>query len=329
MLRHARSFWLVSSWLLACGGEVPATGGSGGGGEAAGAAGAGASGGEGGAGASGGAGGAGGEAGAGGALTGGAGGVGGEGGAGGGWPTCDVPPADLPVSTISQVWDADPADPTEFWIPGVFVSAVSGGGCVDNGSCQIFVQQAESFPSLAAAAHQGLRIAITPAVASYFTGIEVGDRIDLRAFAVRDTDGGKNELFFFVTSNLPGCAAVVGAGTPVPVTATLADLTVDAYEETIGPVLVRVETVSGNPNMPGQTFGLWETGSPIDPKNTDITSLSPFFLATQAFAGLTDGVNTNFQFVVGVFALFTPPADPLVKYRHVYPRTDAEYPIAN
>jgi hypothetical protein len=32
---------------------------------------------------------------------------------------------------------------------------------------------------------------------------------------------------------------------------------------------------------------------------------------------------------VGVFALFTPPADPLVKYRHVYPRTDAEYPIAN
>jgi hypothetical protein len=87
--------------------------------------------------------------------------------------------------------------------------------------------------------------------------------------------------------------------------------------------------VSGNPNLPAETFGLWETGTPIDPTNTDITSLSPFFLPTQAFTGLTDRLNTNFQSVTGVFALFTPPADPLIKYEHVYPRTDAEYPLAN
>jgi hypothetical protein len=307
MLR-TRSVLIVASWLVACGGEIPATGGGGGGGAG---------------------GGAGGEAGAGGVPMGGAGGEGGSGGAGGGWPTCDVPPVDLPVSTIPQVWEADPSDPTEYWIPGVFVTAVSGGGCVDSGSCQLFVQQAETYPSLAAAAHQGLRVAITPAVASYFTGIGVGDRIDLRAFALRDTDDGKNELFFFVTPNLPGCAAVVGSGTPAPVTATLLDLTVEAYEETIGPVLVRVDTVSGNPNMPAETFGLWETGTPIDPTNMDITSLSPFFLSPQSFVGLTDGMNTNFQFVVGVFALFTPPADPLIKYEHIYPRTTAEYPVAN
>ena len=334
MLHHRSNFSALSpfvlvSVLVACGGgEVPASGGSGGGGESPGGGGAGATGG----GGNGGIGGTGANAGEGG--LGGDGGFGGDGGqtaggggAGGGWPTCDVQPPDLEASTIADVWAADPAGPTEYWVPGVYVTAVAGDGCESGVACQFFVQQQESFASLAAATKQSLRVGVSPSTANYFTQLAVGDRVDLRAFAFRDTANGKNELFFFVSTNLPGCAEVVGAGSPQPVLATLADLSVDAYETTMGPVLVRIDTVSGNPNAPEATFGLWDTGAPIDPMNPGITSLSPFFLDTKAFTGLTDGLNTNFSEVVGVFGIFAPPADPLIKYEEIYVRSELDYPL--
>ncbi|NUP09240.1 MAG: hypothetical protein HOW73_24580 [Polyangiaceae bacterium] len=253
-----------------------------------------------------------------------------EGGGGGaGWPTCDTQPAGSPTMTIPEVWEANPAAPEEAWVPGVYVTAVSNGGCTAGASCQIFVQQEESYADLDAARQQSLRIGVAPTVAMYFEGIDVGDRIDLYARAVRDTEDGKNELIFLVTPNLPGCAAVVGSGDPQPVVATLADLSVAAYEDVMGPVLVRVNGVSGNPNPPAETFALWTTGQAPDGDITTVTSLSPFFLAGGAFTGLTDGMNTNFNHVVGVFGLFVPPADPLIKYEEIYVRSDADYPLAN
>ena len=325
-----RSLCCAVFFLSACGGgEVPTSGGAGGGGDpsSGGAGGETTSGGTGGMGATGGSGGSG--------ATGGVGGSGGTGGATGGggsggsepWPTCETQPADLVDTTINQIWIANPMDPVEYWVPGVYITAISGSACVANQSCQFFVQQEESFLDLADASQQGLRVAVTPPVAQYFTDLVVGDQVDLQAFAVRDTEDGENELFFFITPNLPGCALAIGEGDPQPVLADFDDLTIAAYEDTMGPVLVRLDTVSGNPNMPVQTFGLWDTGVPFDPMNPDITSMSPFFLPGGTFVALTDGMTENWPFVVGVFGLFTPNADPIVKYEEIYVRTSADYAL--
>lgn len=254
-------------------------------------------------------------------------GGGGEGGSEA-WPECDTQPNGSPTQTLEQIWQEDPAAPEEAWVPGVYVTAVSGGGCVATQACQIFVQQEETYATLVEATHQSLRIGIAPAAAEHFVGIEVGDQIDLYAHAVRDTQGGKNELIFLVTANLPGCAEVIGSGDPQPVLATLDELTVAAYEEEIGPVLIEVAQLSGNPDLPTENFALWETGQPIDGDITTVTSLSPFFLNGSEFTGLTEGVNTAFLRVVGVFGQFAPPADPLIKYEVIYVREDAEYPLA-
>ncbi len=253
----------------------------------------------------------------------------GVGGSGGGdpWPTCDTQPPGSVTKTLPEIWVDNPATPTAAWVPGVFVTAVAGGGCTANTACQLFVQQEESYASLALATHQSLRVGVAPDAAVHFEGIAVGDQIDLYARAFRDTTDGANELFFLVASSLPGCAAVVGAGDPQPVDAVLDDLTVAAYEVDMGPVLVRVDTVSGNPNLPAETFGLWDTGTMPGGDITTITSLSPFFLPGGTFNGLVDGMNTDFVEVVGVFGLFVPPADPLIKYEEIYVRTDADYPL--
>ncbi|HTJ81349.1 MAG TPA: hypothetical protein VL400_06480 [Polyangiaceae bacterium] len=313
-----------ASVLAACGGEVPvdttstsSTSGSGGGATTTSSSGGGGTGGSTGSFTS-----------TGGSGTGGAVGSGGAGGAGGGepWPTCDTQPAGSPTKTLSEIWADDPAFPTAAWVPGVYVTAVSGNGCVPNQACQFFVQQDESYADLAAATHQSLRVGITPAVAHYFTDIAVGDRVDLYANAFRDTQNGKNELNFLVGQSLPGCAKVVGSGDPQPFTITLDELSVQAYEVDRGPLLVRLETVTGNPNMPAETFALWDTGTAPSGDITTVTSLSPFFLPGATFNGLTDGTNTDFGEVVGVFGIFAPPAVPLIKYEEIYVRSDADYP---
>ena len=55
------------------------------------------------------------------------------------------------------------------------------------------------------------------------------------------------------------------------------DLTLDAYENTLGPLLVKVDGVSGKPQLPAETFGLWKTGVFVDAGPDTIVSLSPYF----------------------------------------------------
>jgi len=257
---------------------------------------------------------------------------GGTGGAGGGaepWPTCDTPPTGSVQKTITEIWTDDPQFPTAAWVPGVYVTGVSGSACAAGQACEIFVQQDETYTSLTEATHKSLRVGIDPAVASYFVGIAVGDRVDLFARASRDTQNGKNELRFLVTPSLPGCAKVVGSGDPQPFTLTLDDLTVAAYETERGPMLVRVTTVTGNPNPPAATFALWDTGTTPSGGIMTVTSLSPYFLPGKVFNGLTDGLNTDFDEVVGVFMVLAQPGSPVTKYEEICVRSELDYPLAN
>jgi hypothetical protein len=258
-------------------------------------------------------------------------GTGGTGGQGGGepWPTCDTQPNGSPTKTLEQIWTDNPAMFAEAWVPGVYVTAVSKNGCTANDDCQFFVQQDESYASLNAATHKSLRVAAAPSVAGYFAGIAVGDKVDLYAHAIRDTTAGKNELFFLVTPTLPGCAKVVGSGTLVPLAVTLDDLTVQAYEVDRGPLFVTIDTVTGRPHLPGETFALWDTGGPIGNDVTTVTSLSPYFVSNAAFTGLTAEQITDFAKVEGVFGLFYPAGNPVMKFEEIYARETADYPLAN
>ncbi len=261
------------------------------------------------------------------------GGQGGDGGQGGGttdeWPACDAQPTGSTETTIEDIWADEPGAPTFMWLPNVYVTAVSRGGCSAGVACQLFVQQDESYGSLAEATHKSLRIAVSTEAASHFTGVSVGDVVSLAAFALRDTLDGHNELMFLVTPTLRGCILPFDSASPSPVVATLDDLDVAAYEEDIGPVLVQLDTVSGKPALPDETFGLWDTGSIQGGDITTVTSLSPFFLPNATFNGLVQDQITDFDRVVGVFGLFVPDADPLIKYEEIYVRTDADYPLAN
>ncbi|MBL9021696.1 MAG: hypothetical protein JNL21_05825 [Myxococcales bacterium] len=249
-------------------------------------------------------------------------------GTGGGtpWPTCETQPPGSPTKTLNEIWTENPANPTEAWVPGVYVTAIANNGCTAGTACQFFIQQDESYGSLAEATHQSLRVGVAPSVAEHFVDIQVGDQVDFYGFAFRNTQDGENELLFLVTDSLQGCARTVGMGDLQPLTVTLDQLTTQGYETDYGPLFVRVDTVTGNPNMPAETFALWDTGTMPGGDITTVTSLSPFFLSGAAFTGLTDGMNTNFSEVVGVFGIFAPPADPLIKYEEIYVRATADYP---
>lgn len=213
-------------------------------------------------------------------------------------------------------------------MPGVFVTGVTKGGCVAGSACQIFVQQSESFADLAAGSQQAIKMFISGNTATHFVGVKVGDKVDVDAWAWRYNLNGQNELLLQVNLNLEGCAKPVGTGNPQPVTAELTQLTLTAYEETVGPLLVKVNGVSGKPQLPNETFGLWKTGVFVEAGPETIVSLSPYLLSGGAFTGLPQGTTTKFSSVTGVFGLFSPTADPSAKYKEIYPRTDAEYPIA-
>ena len=242
------------------------------------------------------------------------------------WPTCETQPSGSPTKTLNEIWTDNPATPTEAWVPGVYVTAIANGGCMAGTACQFFIQQDESYGSLAEATHKSLRVGVAPSVAEHFVDIAVGDQVDFYGFAFRNTQDGENELLFLVTDTLRGCAHTVGLGNLQPLTVTLDQLTTQGYETDYGPLFVRVDTVTGNPNLPAETFALWDTGTMPDGDITTVTSLSPFFLSGAAFTGLMDGANTDFSEVVGVFGLFVPPADPLIKYEEIYVRTTADYP---
>jgi hypothetical protein len=247
------------------------------------------------------------------------------------WPTCDAPSVGATPRTLPQIWQDDPTSPSRVWVSGVFVTAISKGGCQGGQACQLFVQDAESFASLAAGAHHALKLFVSSTTAAYFASIALGDKVDVEGFAWRyDLDPPQHELLIQVNKALPGCAKKVGTGTPAPVTGVkLPDLTVSAYEQTVGPLLVQVAEVSGKPGAAAETFALWPTSGPfVDAGPESVVSLSPYFLPGGAFTGLPTGGTTTvkFQTVTGVFGLFVPPSDggSAAKYLMIYPRTMAD-----
>jgi hypothetical protein len=246
------------------------------------------------------------------------------------WPTCDAKPATASSKTIPEIWTANPSVETETWVSGAYVTAISGGACSANKPCQIFLQADPSYGTLAAAAKHGIKMFISGPVASHFTGVAVGDRVDALGWAWRYNLDAQHELLLQVNALLPGCAKTKSSGntlTPIPGVA-LSDLNVDVYENTHGPLFVTVPNVSGKPDTSATTtFGLWPTtdSGSFDAGSdagADIVSLSPYFLPGGAFTTLTAGANTKFASLTGVFGLFVPAGGP--KYLEIYPRTNAD-----
>jgi hypothetical protein len=262
----------------------------------------------------------------GGAATGGVGG----GDAGPSWPTCDTQPSGVPTKTIAGVWADNASKETQVWLPGVFVTAISGSACVANVSCQIFVQQAESYATLAAGAKHALKLRVAGSVAQHFTSLKVGDKVDVMGYAWRYSLGGANEIAVQVNSQLPGCAKKIGSGTPLPITGVLlTDLSVSFYEQTHGPLLVQLATVTGKPAGATEIFGLWKTGVGIgDAGPEGLVNASPYFLPNGSFSNLpTNGTTpVDFKTISGVFSVFSPFVDGGTppKYMVLYPRAMSE-----
>ena len=209
----------------------------------------------------------------------------------------------------------------------MYVTAVSRGACAANQACQIFLQQDATYANLAQGAKHGIKMFISAAASQHFTTIAVGDKVDALGYPWRYTLGGQNELLVEVNAVLPGCAHKVGTGTPTPISGVfLSDVSVNAYENTVGPLLLKVDALIGTPGTPTETFGLGTQGFDGGADaGGEIVSLSPFFLPGGAFTGLTNGLKTKFASVTGVFGLFVPPADGGVqKYLELYPRTMAD-----
>lgn len=248
------------------------------------------------------------------------------------WPTCDTQPANVPTKTIAEIWQDDPSTATAVWTPNVIVTAISKGGCVAGSSCQIFLQTDETYASLTAGAHQAIKLWVSGNTAQYFTGVHVGDRVDVYANAWRyNVNPPQNELLLQVNLQLRGCAKVVGTANPTPIAnVQLSDLTLDAYEYGVGPLLVQVPTVSGKPTAETETFALWTTGGALfDAAPEGIVSASPYFLQGGAFSGLPNNGQTvvNFDYIAGVFGLFVPTGDgSAAKYLEIYPRQMSEMP---
>lgn len=244
-----------------------------------------------------------------------------------GWPTCDAPEPGAVTRTIHQIWADDPSQPTQVWVPGVHVTAVSKGGCQAGVACQIYVQQGLSYASLAAGSQQAIKLFVSANTAQYFTNIQVGQQVDVDGHAWRYTLMGQNELLLQVNLQLRGCAKPVGAGVAQPTPATLNELMFKPYDD-IGPLLVNVPMVTGKAQLPAETFGLYVKGMFTDAGPEDVVSLSPFFMSGGVFTGLTNGMTTTFTSVTGVFGVFVPTATPTSTYREIYVRTAADYPIA-
>lgn len=254
-------------------------------------------------------------------------GAGGEGGAPPSWPDCTSQPAGSAATTLHTLWQDDPAAPTPVWVEGVYVTAISKGGCVSGEACDVFVQEQESFADLAAAAQRSLKLFISPATSEHFLGLAVGDQLNVYAHAWRYDVNGEDELLLQVNLQLPGCAQKVGSGDPKPVAASLAELTQQAYYTTHGPLLVTVAPasgLSGTPHLPEETFAIFETGVFSEAGVEEIMSLSPYFLPSAAFVGWTPEAPLTFTSVTGVYAVFIPAGAPLVRYKEIYLRTMAE-----
>jgi hypothetical protein len=249
------------------------------------------------------------------------------------WPTCDAKPATASAKTIPEIWQADPPAATETWVTGAYVTAISGSACTANKACQLFVQTDLSYPSLAAAAKHSIKVFVSAAVASHFTSVAVGDRVDVLGWAWRYDINAQHELLLQVNAQLRGCAKTTSTKNPlVPLSGlSLVDLTLDKYENTHGPLFVRIASVLGKPDpSPTATFGLFHANEGGVPEagadaGAGIVSLSPFFLPGSTFTGVTPpftNVLTAFASLTGVFGTFVSTTG--TKYLEIYPRTPAD-----
>lgn len=245
------------------------------------------------------------------------------------WPTCNAKPSSAAKKTIPEIWQANPTNETEVWVEDAYVVGISGGECVPNKACQIFLQADASYASLGAASKHAIKLFASAPVATYFNGVAVGDRVDVLGWAWRYNLGGQHELLLQVNAQLPGCAKTSSTGnaiTPLEGLA-LSDLTVAAYEDTHGPLFVKMANISGKADAnPKATFGLWTTGTNFDAGNdagaNNIVSLSPSFLPDETFTGFVPSAVTNFNSITAVFGLFVPNGGP--KYLELYPRTSTD-----
>jgi hypothetical protein len=238
-------------------------------------------------------------------------------------------PSGVPRKALPDLYADNASKPTQVWIENVYVTAISGGACVAGKACQIFVQDA-TYASLGlVTAHHAIRLLVASTEAAGFGNVAIDDKLDVLGYAWRYQLGGVNEVLVQVDATLPACTKNVGSGTIAPVMGvTLSDLTVTAYEQTLGPLLVQVANVQGTPNATmTKTFGLFPLpdAGPYD-AGGEIVSMSPFFLQGSAFTGLTGGVKTQFAAITGVFGEFVPSADGGAppKFLELYPRTSAD-----
>ena len=242
------------------------------------------------------------------------------------WPTCDAKPTSASAKTIPEIWQANSPVAVETWVTGVYVTAISGSACTANKACQLFVQTDLSYASLAAAAKHSIKVFVSAAAASHFTSVAVGDRVDVLGWAWRYDINAQYELLLQVNAQVRGCAKTSSSSNAIlPLSGlTLSDLTLDKYENTHGPLFVRVANVLGKPDpSPTSTFGLFhatEGGLPEAGADAGagIVSLSPFFLPGSTFTGLTP-VLTAFASLTGIFGTFVSSVG--TKYLEIYPRT--------
>ncbi len=243
------------------------------------------------------------------------------------WPDCSTQPTGVPTKLISDIWTANANAPQLAWVNNVTISAISYGACSTGHACDIYLQTDATYPSLADGAHKAIKMFVSSAAAGYFSTAQVGDTVNAMGWGWRYNIDNQNEILLEVSDEYQGCVKKVGTLALTPVTGvTLDQLTVDAYENTIGPLLIQVDNVRGTtkPNL-DETFGLvpGADGGFFD-AGPEIVSLSPFFLANGTFtAPLTSSTVERFTSITGVFGLFVP-LDGGAKYDEIYPRTSAD-----
>jgi len=244
------------------------------------------------------------------------------------WPDCTSQPQNVPSKTIPELWTDDPTTPTQVWLAGVYVTAVSKGACEAGVACEFILQQDLTYGSLEAGAQHAIRAWITSTTSTHFTSLAVGQQVNAMAWAFRESEGGQNELILHVDDVEPGCALAVGSGTPTPIQGVaLSDIgSLAAYEQIYGPLLLEVANVTGTPKQPDQTFGLGDTFYDGGASDAQIISLSPYYMDGGVFVGLDAGVKTKFSSVSGVFNEYFNPDASAVKYLEIGARGAGDYP---
>lgn len=238
------------------------------------------------------------------------------------WPDCTAQPVGVPSKTIAQIWAENPSKPEQVWLSGVHVTGITKGACTAGVACDLYLQQDLTYASLAAGAQHAIKMFVSANTAMYFAGAAATDQVDAMGWAYRYTGGGSNELLLQVDQIMPGCVHKTGSGAPTGVVVQESDLTLSAYEDTVGPLFVELDNVHGTPKMPAQTFALLPQGYVFDGGFAGIVDLSPYFLPGGVFTGLTQGQKTTWKSVSGVFAEYIPsPSDSgaPTKYLEVHP----------